>query len=187
MAKLKNAKREDFCQQFIIDKNATQAAIRAKYSKKTAYSQGQRLLKNVDVQKRIAELQEEQIRRVQIDADYVLNRLTEIDNLDILDILTDDLRDFRPLTDWPEAWRKSISGVDMQRLRSRDDDEDIETTISKIKWPDKTKNLEMIGKHVSVKAWDNKHEHGVDSELRGMLQEFFNLKPTTGLPSEHGE
>jgi len=41
-----------FCQEYIIDFNATQAVIRAGYSKKTAYSQGQRLLKNVEIQKK---------------------------------------------------------------------------------------------------------------------------------------
>ena len=52
-------KQERFCQEYIIDLNATQAAIRAKYSKKTAYSQGQRLLKNVEVDNRLKVLQGE--------------------------------------------------------------------------------------------------------------------------------
>lgn len=50
---------EKFCQEYILDFNATQAAIRAKYSKKTAYSQGQRLLKHVEVNRRIEQLKKE--------------------------------------------------------------------------------------------------------------------------------
>ncbi len=42
-------KQQRFAEEYVIDHNATQAAIRAGYSPKTAYSQGQRLLKNVEV------------------------------------------------------------------------------------------------------------------------------------------
>ena len=42
------AKQKRFCNEYLIDCNATQAAIRAGYSAKTAYSVGQRLLKNVE-------------------------------------------------------------------------------------------------------------------------------------------
>ena len=46
-------KQQRFVEEYPVDRNATQAAIRAGYSKKTAYSQGQRLLKNVEVAKAI--------------------------------------------------------------------------------------------------------------------------------------
>lgn len=49
-------KQQAFCREYIKDFNATQAAIRAGYSKKTAYSQGQRLLKNVVVKVEIGRL-----------------------------------------------------------------------------------------------------------------------------------
>lgn len=52
-------KMKRFCEEYIIDCNATQAAIRANYSAKTAGSQGQRLLKNVEAKKYIKELLEE--------------------------------------------------------------------------------------------------------------------------------
>lgn len=43
-----NAKQKQFYKEYVVDANATQSAIRAGYSKKTAYSQGQRLLKHVE-------------------------------------------------------------------------------------------------------------------------------------------
>lgn len=49
------AKQNRFCNEYLIDCNATQAAIRAGYSAKTAYSVGQRMLKNVEVKKYIDE------------------------------------------------------------------------------------------------------------------------------------
>lgn len=51
-------KQEKFCVEYLVDLNATQAAIRAGYSEKTAHSQGPRLLENVEVQNRIKELRE---------------------------------------------------------------------------------------------------------------------------------
>ena len=58
MAKL-TAKQKRFIEEYLIDLNATQAAIRAGYSEKTARSQGQRLLTNVDIQNAIKDLREE--------------------------------------------------------------------------------------------------------------------------------
>jgi phage terminase small subunit len=46
-----------FIEEYLIDLNATQAAKRAGYSEKTAYSQGQRLLKNVEIQQAVHEAQ----------------------------------------------------------------------------------------------------------------------------------
>lgn len=52
-------RQEKFCVEYLIDLNATQAAIRAGYSDKTAYSMGQRLLKNVEIQSRIKKMRDD--------------------------------------------------------------------------------------------------------------------------------
>ena len=54
-----NEKQKNFAQDNIKDKNATQPAIRAGYSEKTAYSIGQRLLKNVEIKNYINDLLDE--------------------------------------------------------------------------------------------------------------------------------
>ena len=51
-------KQKRFCEEYLIDMNATQAAIRAGYSEETAYSIGQRLLKNVEVETYIDDILE---------------------------------------------------------------------------------------------------------------------------------
>lgn len=71
-------KQEIFCQEYMIDLNATQAAIRAGYSKKTASVQGSRLLTNVNVLTRIEELKKERSEKLHLDADWVLRRLMQI-------------------------------------------------------------------------------------------------------------
>ena len=54
---LKNARYEQFCQSYMATNNATQAAKDAKYSKKTAGSKGEQLLKIIDIKSRLAHLQ----------------------------------------------------------------------------------------------------------------------------------
>lgn len=77
MAKL-TEKQELFCKEYIIDLNATQAAIRAGYSEKTAQEQGSRLLSNVMVQYKISELKSSREERLQIDADWVLKQAVKV-------------------------------------------------------------------------------------------------------------
>ena len=72
MAELKAAKREQFCKEYIIDLNGTQAAIRSGYSEKTANRIASEMLSKPDIQARIAELMQERSNRVRIDADWVL-------------------------------------------------------------------------------------------------------------------
>lgn len=73
-----NQKQKRFCEEYVRLGNATQSAIEAGYSKKTAYSQGQRLLKNVEVQNYIAELNEDLKKDSIAGADEVLQFLTSV-------------------------------------------------------------------------------------------------------------
>ena len=77
MAKLTD-KQELFAREFIKDLNATQAAIRAGYSEKSSRNQGARMMANDDILQRIAELNQERLERVQIDADYVLRQAVKL-------------------------------------------------------------------------------------------------------------
>lgn len=77
MAKL-TAKQERFCIEYIIDLNATQAAIRAGYSKKTANRIASENLSKLDIQRKIQELQQERSERTEITQDKVLKELAGI-------------------------------------------------------------------------------------------------------------
>lgn len=70
-------KQEQFCREYLIDLNATQAAIRAGYSEKTANEQGARLLANVSVSSTIAKLRADREQRTEITADWVLKEAAE--------------------------------------------------------------------------------------------------------------
>lgn len=67
-----------FVQEYLLDLNATQAAIRAGYSARTAYSQGQRLLKVVEVQAEIAAAQEQRAEKTKITAEWVLQKAAQV-------------------------------------------------------------------------------------------------------------
>lgn len=71
-------KQAAFVREYLVDLNATQAAIRAGYSERTAYSVGQRLLKNVEIQRAVAAAQAQRARRVEVTQDYVLANLVEV-------------------------------------------------------------------------------------------------------------
>lgn len=158
-------KQEAFVREYLIDLNATQAAIRAGYSEDTAYSQGQRMLKNVEVATAIKEALDARAARAQINADYVLNRLVEIDNMDVLDIVDEKLN-LRPVSEWPKVWRQYLSGFDVAEMfEGRGEDREMTGILKKIKWPDKVKNLELLGKHVGVQAFKDRVEHSGEMSI----------------------
>ncbi len=76
MSKLTD-KQERFVQEYMIDLNATQAAIRAGYSERTAQEQGSRLLLKVMVQEAIQEQQKRISEKLEINAEWVIQRLKE--------------------------------------------------------------------------------------------------------------
>ena len=73
-----NEKQKNFYKEYLVDSNATQAAKRAGYSEKTAYSQGQRLLKHVEGQIYMKKLMEEKEKSLIADQDEVLMYLTSV-------------------------------------------------------------------------------------------------------------
>ena len=153
MAEL-NQRQEMFCREYIKDLNGTQAAIRAGYSPRTADRMAYELLKKPEIQAFVLQSKAERVEEVKVDANYVLKRLIEIDEMDVADIL-DDGGDFLPIRKWPKTWRTTLSGLDIAIINSGD----TETILKKIKWPDKVKNLELLGKHIGVGAFAEKVDH----------------------------
>ena len=147
------AKQQRFVIEYLVDLNATQAAIRAGYAAKGAKDQAYQLMQRPEIAVAIKEAMEARNQRTKVDADYVLNRLTEIDQMDLLDILDDDMS-IKPLSKWPKVWRQSLSGFDIAEMfEGVGKERDLVGLMKKIKWPDKVKNLELLGKHVNVNAF----------------------------------
>ena len=70
-----NPKQQRFAEEYLIDSNATQAAIRAGYSAKTAYSQGQRLLSHVEIKAAIQDMQAKHRERTAVTVESITEQL----------------------------------------------------------------------------------------------------------------
>ena len=66
------------------------------------------------------------------------------------------------MNEWPKVWRQYV--INLENLELSDG----EGCFKKIKWPDKVKNLELIGKHVSVGAFKDKVEHSGKLEIESL-------------------
>lgn len=196
--------REDtFAREYIVDLNATRAAIRAGLSEKTARQAGARMLSKVNVQQRIAELMEARNDRVDASADWMLKRLMEEANADLAD-LYDDNGDLKPIKDWPRIWRMGlVAGIETEVTRIKGDsgtgqwkgpaqdvhDEDggAEVVIRKLKLSDRTKRLDMIGKHVDVQAFKERRTLEADDSLQQLARQIggnaIRPAPDAGKPS----
>ena len=71
-------KQERFIAEYLVDLNATQAAIRAGYSEKTAYSIGQENLKKPAVAEAVVAAQAKRSERTEITQDYVIREITQV-------------------------------------------------------------------------------------------------------------
>ncbi|MBH8654844.1 terminase small subunit [Pseudomonas aeruginosa] len=141
-----------FVDEYLIDLNATQAAIRAGYSTRRAAEIGYQLLQRPEVAQAIQAAMAERSKRTEVEADYVIRRLREIVEMDVLDILEDD-GSFRSIRDWPRAWRQFLSGIEIAELfEGRGDDRRIAGVLRKVKWPDKLRNLELLSRHVGTES-----------------------------------
>lgn len=149
-----------FIDEFPIDLNATQAAIRAGYSARSARDIGYRLLNKEEVAKAIQASIAERSKRTKIDADWVLTRLAEIADADLADLYGEN-GELKPVKDWPKVWRSGlVAGIETVEERSPVDGGAAIGMLRKVKLADRLKTLELIGKHITVGAFRERVEHG---------------------------
>lgn len=162
MMKKLTEKEELYCRKYVELLNQRQAYMASRDTERmkpnTVDRRASELHQKPHIQARINELMAEREQRLQIDADYVLRRLVEIDQMDVLDILKEDGA-LKPISEWPKCWRTTLSGLDINTTVTNYDETTTENILKKIKWPDKVKNLELIGKHVRVGAFKEQLDH----------------------------
>ena len=155
-------KRRRFVDEYLVDLNATQAAIRAGYSPKTARSAGSRLLTNVNIKPVIQAAMDARAKRLEISADNVLKELARIGFADIRDLVAWDEEHvrFRPSGQLTDDQAAAISEVLAETKRFTDNQGNTETTIKlKLKTHDKLAALRDIGRH--LKLFTDQVEHQV--------------------------
>lgn len=137
-----NPKQHRFVAEYLRDLNACQAAIRAGYSAKTAEQQGSRLLSHVEVKRAIDEALTRRAERVEVKADDVLRELLRLARVDIGEAF-DESGKLRPLHEMSEDVRRAIASVEATTDVSG-------THVSKVKFWDKARALEMLGRHLKL-------------------------------------
>lgn len=128
-------KQARFVQEYLIDLNATQAAIRAGYSEATAYSQGQRLLKDVEVGRVLDDAKRERMEATKIDAAYVLRQAVKLHER--------CMQEVEPVLD-----RKGDQVYDGEGR-----------PVYAFNTTGAAKALELIGKHIAVGAFEERVNH----------------------------
>lgn len=166
-------KQRCFVQEYLKDLNGTQAAIRAGYSEQSAKQRAAELLSKPHIQAAVSEAQAARSKRTEVDQDYVLARLVEIDQMDVLDIMHDDMS-LKPVSEWPRVWRQYLSGFDLAEMfAGQGDERALVGVLKKIKWPDKVKNLELLGRHLGM--FKDRVEHSgsltIDRSVSDMTDE----------------
>lgn len=141
-------KQEMFCQEYLIDLNATQAAIRAGYSEKTARDIACENLAKPNIQARISELKESRSERIEITSDDVLRELKNFVYSDITETMN---LTFEQIKELPIELRRMIASF-----------KKAETTFDggskityEIKFVDKMKAFEMVNRHIGFYEADN--------------------------------
>jgi phage terminase small subunit len=185
MAKL-NDRQQKFCDEYLIDLNATQAAIRAGYSEKTAKSIGQRLLTYVDIQNYISERKQDRVERTEITQDMVLKELALIafskatDYASVVEKTAYTQNKDGERVPMIDANGKPITFKTVEAVLTEELTEDQKRALASVKEGkngievkphDKVRALELLGKHMGM--WtDNLQVTGnVNNPMQGLSTE----------------
>lgn len=168
MAEL-NSKQRRFVEEFLVDLNATQAAIRCGYSERTAAQQASRLLSDVKIQAAIQEGQAARSQRTEITADLVVQELARMALFDPADLVRRPITKPEDIATLPEHVRRVIAGWSWDKQGN-----------FVLKLAPKTPNLELLGRHLGM--FTDKVQHSADDALREMM----GLIDATGRPRPGG-
>ncbi|EGW50294.1 hypothetical protein HMPREF1022_02667 [Desulfovibrio sp. 6_1_46AFAA] len=165
MARKLTDKQAAFVAEYLVDLNATQAAIRAGYSERTAYRIGAELLQKTSVAEAIAAGQAKRAQRVEITADRVVAELAKI-----------AFADPRDLMEWGPDGVKLKASADLTEEQAASVAEVSETTTKdggslKLKKHDKVKALELLGRHMGM------FKDKVENEISGGMALHHEVTP----------
>jgi phage terminase small subunit len=179
MTHSKSAKRfERFAREYLIDLNGTRAAIAAGYSEASASAKASQLLSNVRVQRLIDRFKSERASRLQIKADKVLEEIARLAFSNMQDFTRID-GEGKPVLDLSDIDRDKLAAVQEVRedtTGGSGDGERKRVVRTTVKLADKTRNLELLGRH--LKMFNDK----LDLNVRGRLtlEQVLEAKKTAG-------
>ena len=150
-----NARQQRFVEEFMLDANAKQAAIRAGYSPKSAEVNGPRLLRYAQVAAAIAEKQKERSERTQVSSDDVVQELALHAFGRMGDFYARDTGRMLEVHEMPPEVQARLASVKLTRERTHTASDGVdETTVNEatieFKIWDKIRSLELLGKHLGM-------------------------------------
>ena len=164
-------KQKRFCEEYVIDLNATQAAIRSGYSKDTANVQGSQNLSKLNIQEYISQLQESKSEELNISQNMVLQELMKVAFGDVKNYF-DDMGRLIDINELENQISASIKSVTVQQEKTTIQGEAfVESSIKKIESYDKLKALEIINKMLGFYEKDNAQKKHVNNfSLQDMVK-----------------
>lgn len=143
-----NKKQQRFVEEYLIDLNATQAAIRAGYSPNTANEQGARLLANVSIKAAVDKAMAERSRRTGISQDRVIQELARMGFCKITDIADSNgkIKD--------NASEDDLACIESIKVKRSKTENGAVSEEREVKIASKVKCLELLGKHLGM--WNDK-------------------------------
>jgi phage terminase small subunit len=146
------ARQERFCQEYTIDFNGTQAAIRAGFSKKTAASIASEYLRKPNIQKFIEILKEDLRKKTELDAAMVVQELRDLGEYNIQDFLLPG-NQVKDLTTLPRKQTKAITGIKTREKYLPDGSREV---VTELKFNDNRATWVDLGRHVGIFEKDNR-------------------------------
>jgi phage terminase small subunit len=141
-------KQRRFVAEYQVDQNLTKAAQRAGYSKRTAYSQGQRLLKHVEISAAIAKQADKRLDKAELTAERILEEIRRVALSSAVEFYDKDGNP-KPLSDLTPEQGACLQSIETLKRNVSAGDGETET-VYRIKLHDKMKALEMAAKHFAL-------------------------------------
>lgn len=142
-------KQKRFVEEYLIDLNATQAAIRAGYSAKTANEQGAQNLAKLSIAKAIQEAMDKRSKKAEITHEKVIAEIAKLAFADIRNIF-DEYGNLLPVHMLPESISGSISSVEVVTSKIPGGEPTEVEHTARIKFWDKKGSLELLGRHLKL-------------------------------------
>lgn len=162
-------RRTRFIKEYLIDQNATRAAIAAGYSERTAKQIGSRLLTNVDISSQIETRNRELNEKYDLSADRIKQELARLCFSDPGKLFNVD-GSAKPITDLDEDSRRAIAGFEVAELFTGSGEERAAAGyIKKYKFVDKNRALETAAR-VQKMLVDRVEVTGLDSLAEALAQ-----------------
>jgi phage terminase small subunit len=143
-----NEQQERFAHEYVVDLNATQAAIRAGYSPKTAASQGERLLRNVEIRQIVEKSQAERLAAVKLTAETTLEAIRRPLAADVRKLFTEK-GNVKPLQELSDEEAALIGGFEVI-LKNAKAGDGVTDEVLKLRLVDRSRYVEMAAKHFSL-------------------------------------